>query len=176
MKLVYIYGPPASGKLTVAKELAKITKYKLFHNHLTTDILTEIVDIKHKKFWNFVEDIGIAIIGSAAKYGVRGIIFTSLYVYPYKEQSDKMKKIVEKNKGKAYFVKLEPDKKELHKRVIKTSRKKYKKFSSKNKLSNFMKRYKLYEKLPYKNQLIIDNTKLPAKKVAQMIVKEFKLK
>lgn len=44
MKLIYIYGPPASGKLTVAKELEKLTKYKLFHNHLINDVISEIMD------------------------------------------------------------------------------------------------------------------------------------
>jgi len=35
MKLVFIYGPPAVGKLTVANALAKVTGFKVFHNHLT---------------------------------------------------------------------------------------------------------------------------------------------
>ncbi len=39
MKLVFIYGPPASGKLTVARELAALTGYKLFHNHLVVEAL-----------------------------------------------------------------------------------------------------------------------------------------
>lgn len=34
MRLIFIYGLPATGKLTVAQELAKRTGYKLFHNHL----------------------------------------------------------------------------------------------------------------------------------------------
>jgi len=33
MRLVFIYGMPATGKLTVAKELVDITGYALFHNH-----------------------------------------------------------------------------------------------------------------------------------------------
>ncbi len=35
MRLVFIYGPPGVGKLTVARELAALTGFKLFHNHLT---------------------------------------------------------------------------------------------------------------------------------------------
>ena len=34
MKLVFIYGPPAVGKLTVAKELAALTGFKVFHNQV----------------------------------------------------------------------------------------------------------------------------------------------
>lgn len=39
MKLLFIYGPPASGKLTVAREPAALTGYRLFHNHLVVDAL-----------------------------------------------------------------------------------------------------------------------------------------
>lgn len=39
MKLVFIYGMPAAGKLTVAKELAGLSGYKLFHNHQVVDLL-----------------------------------------------------------------------------------------------------------------------------------------
>jgi len=37
MELLFIYGPAAVGKLTVARELAKLTGFRLFHNHLTVD-------------------------------------------------------------------------------------------------------------------------------------------
>ncbi len=37
--LVYLYGPPAVGKLTVATELQRLTGFRLFHNHLTVDAL-----------------------------------------------------------------------------------------------------------------------------------------
>ena len=40
--LVYLDGPPAAGKLTVATALAERTGYRLFHNHLTVDALAPV--------------------------------------------------------------------------------------------------------------------------------------
>ena len=40
MKLVYIFGPQAVGKMTVGQELAKITGLNLFHNHMTIDLVS----------------------------------------------------------------------------------------------------------------------------------------
>ena len=35
--LVVIVGPPASGKTAVGHELARLTGFRLFHNHLTAE-------------------------------------------------------------------------------------------------------------------------------------------
>jgi replication-associated recombination protein RarA len=35
MKLL-LYGPPAVGKLTIAKEIARLTGFKVAHAHLTS--------------------------------------------------------------------------------------------------------------------------------------------
>lgn len=37
MKLVFIFGDGAVGKMTVGQELAKITDLRLFHNHMTIE-------------------------------------------------------------------------------------------------------------------------------------------
>lgn len=37
MHLVFIHGPAAAGKYTVAKELAALTGFELYHNHLVVD-------------------------------------------------------------------------------------------------------------------------------------------
>lgn len=44
MQLIFIYGPPAVGKLSVANALAKLTGYRVFHNHLTIDLVRSIFD------------------------------------------------------------------------------------------------------------------------------------
>ena len=36
-RVVWIYGPPASGKLTIARELSTLTQLPVFHNHLAVD-------------------------------------------------------------------------------------------------------------------------------------------
>src|SRR5207249_6103945 len=51
MRLVFIYGPPASGKLTVATELAKLTGFKLFHNHVSIQFVQSIFEFGTKTFW-----------------------------------------------------------------------------------------------------------------------------
>jgi len=42
LRLVFIYGPPGVGKLTVATALATLTGYRLFHNHLTVNLVTAL--------------------------------------------------------------------------------------------------------------------------------------
>jgi hypothetical protein len=48
MRLVFIYGIPATGKLTVAQELAKRTGYSLFHNHLVVDLLLSLFRVRQR--------------------------------------------------------------------------------------------------------------------------------
>lgn len=44
MKLVTILGPHAVGKMTVGQELAAITGLKLFHNHMTIELVANFFD------------------------------------------------------------------------------------------------------------------------------------
>ncbi len=76
MNLLFIYGKPATGKLTVARELAKLTGYKLFHNHLTVDLLLAVFDFGSKPFVELREEIWLAVIKRAAIERQHGLIFT----------------------------------------------------------------------------------------------------
>lgn len=42
MKLVFLFGNTAVGKMTVGQELMKITDLRLFHNHMTIEPVIEI--------------------------------------------------------------------------------------------------------------------------------------
>lgn len=76
MKLVFLYGLPAAGKLTVARELAAITGYKLFHNHLTVDLLLSVFEFGTAPFIALRERIWQSVLEEAATSDVAGVIFT----------------------------------------------------------------------------------------------------
>ena len=46
MKLMFLTGNAAVGKMTVGQELMKITPLRLFHNHMTIEPVLGILDRK----------------------------------------------------------------------------------------------------------------------------------
>jgi hypothetical protein len=76
LKLIFIYGLPATGKLTVATELSAITGYKLFHNHLTVDLLLSVFEFGSVPFVELREAIWLSVFEQASRAGLPGLIFT----------------------------------------------------------------------------------------------------
>ena len=76
MKLLFLYGMPASGKYTVAKEVAEQTGYKLFHNHLVVDMLLSVFQFGDQPFRLLRERIWLDVFQQACQGGVEGVIFT----------------------------------------------------------------------------------------------------
>ncbi len=50
MKLIFVHGPAACGKLTIAKEVAPSTGLRLFHNHLTVDLVGSFFEFGSESF------------------------------------------------------------------------------------------------------------------------------
>ena len=78
--LVYVYGPPAVGKLTVASELQRRTGLRLFHNHLTVDALTSVFDFGSEAFTEVIHRVRLDVFKTAARNGI-GLIFTNNSVW-----------------------------------------------------------------------------------------------
>ncbi len=76
MTFVFLSGPPAVGKLTVARELAARTGYRLFHNHLTVDLVLAVYDFGTPGFIALREQIWLAVIRRALADRLPGLIFT----------------------------------------------------------------------------------------------------
>ena len=177
MDLIYIYGPPASGKLTVAKELAKITGYKIFHNHHTVDMLLDVFEFGTDTFFRLSHKFRLELIEAAAKEKVPGLIFTFVYAYP--EDNAFVRKVVrrvEKHKGKVKFVRLSCDDDELHRRVVHPGRKKHRKLKHVNHLKATMKRWDLMTKIPFVRTYEVDNTRLYPKTTARKIKEHYRLR
>lgn len=175
MKLVIIYGPPAVGKLTVAKELAALTGYKLFHNHLTVDLVESIFKFGTPLFWKKVRFLREYLFSEAAKNNIN-LIFT--FVYAKGEDDEIVNKfidIVESNGGEVCLVQLKTSVDELKKRIVKKDRKQFKKMIKINSLEKWLKKYDLFSSVPGVESLVIKNTNLSPKEVASQIVAHFRI-
>jgi hypothetical protein len=75
MDLIFIHGPAAAGKLTVARELRKITGLPVFHNQLVVDALTPVFDFGSPQFVRLRETMWLAVFQEAARAG-KSMIFT----------------------------------------------------------------------------------------------------
>lgn len=176
MNLIYVYGPPGVGKLTVSTELSKITGYKLFHNQLSIEFVRSVFPFGNPSFNKLVLGFRAETMEEAARTGV-SVIFTSLYA---KGPGDKIVKDIEKrvkkHGGRVCFVRLYCDKEELVRRVSSKSRQGFYKIHTSRQLENLLKRYNLLSPMSFENSFAIDNTKIPPKKVAKMIIEHYHLK
>lgn len=130
MKLVFLHGAPAVGKLTVARELAMLSGLRLFHNHLTVDLVSSLFSFGTEPFVLLREEIWLAAFGEAARQQA-SFIFTFNPEGTVRERfiQDAIA-AVESASGKIIFVELTCDEAELERRIEDASRKEFGKLAS----------------------------------------------
>jgi chloramphenicol 3-O-phosphotransferase len=75
MKLIFLYGPAAAGKLTVGRALQQMTGLRLFHNHLVVDTLLSVFQFGTPSFVRLREQTWLSVFEAAAKDDI-SLIFT----------------------------------------------------------------------------------------------------
>ena len=176
MRLIFIYGPPATGKLAVAKELQRLTKYKLFHNHHTVDLVGSVFEFGTDIYFKLNSKFRLELIETAAKENINGIIFTYVYSHPDDDKFVKaIIKKVEKHNGEVSFIQLYCNETELIKRVKNISRKKFDKLKTIKDLKDTLKKWDCFTPIPFCKSLIIDNTKISPQKTAKIIKRRYNL-
>ncbi|MDD5706343.1 MAG: AAA family ATPase [Kiritimatiellae bacterium] len=85
MRSVIIIGPPASGKLTIAKALAKANGYFLFDNHRSIDALGTLTADQQVTPKGLCHAIRVAVLRAAAASGTP-IVFTMVYGHRVDEE------------------------------------------------------------------------------------------
>lgn len=176
MRLVFIYGPPAVGKLTVANALAKLTGYRVFHNHLTIDLVRSIFDWGEGPFFTLVDRYRLELIESAAKADMPGLIFTFVYAKDHDDGFvESVVGAVERQGGRVHFVRLTCTRRELSRRVRLPSRRAFRKMTDPARLKDLMKRYEVFSDVPYPNNLVIDTTGIRPSKAARQIATHYAL-
>ena len=175
MKLVFIYGPPAVGKLTVATELAKLTGFKLFDNHVSIDFVKSVFEFGTRRYWKLIEKYRLSMFKEAARHGMN-TIFT--FVYDKATDDPFVRKTIQtigKEGGSVCFVRLFCDENELALRVRGKGRREMGKVSTKKLLASVLKRHGLGSDVPFHTSLRIDTTRTPAKKSAAIIARNYNL-
>jgi 2-phosphoglycerate kinase len=176
MKLIFIYGPPGVGKLTVAQELAKMTGYKLFHNHLTVDLVYAVFDFGTRPFIELREKIWMMVFQRAKEEGVTGVIFTFApegsvpgYFIP------DVIKLIEDDQNTIHFVELTCHPEELRKRIVNPSRSKFAKGMSSDNVEKYYQRNHLIPAAVHARKFTIDNTALSSQETAIRIATHYAL-
>lgn len=81
MTLVIIIGSPAVGKMTVGQALEKITDLRLFHNHMSLELINKFFDFGTKAMIRLDKIIRFSIFEEVAKSDLSGLIFTLVWDY-----------------------------------------------------------------------------------------------
>lgn len=173
MRLIILYGPPGVGKLTVARELAARTGYKVFHNHLTNDLVTSLFEFGSESWLRLVTKYRIEMLAEAAQAGLPGVIHT--LVYGKGADDDFMQDLIdaaEHNGGTASLVLLTCDPDVLMERVASDSRAKFGKLRDTAVLQGMLRRHALMKPFPGRPSLVIDTTHLTSGEVADRIIAE----
>ena len=126
--LVYMYGPPASGKLTVARRLSELTGMPLFHNHLTVNALRPVFPFGSPAFMEASRRVRQAVFDVAANAGI-SLIFTNNSAWSgpdprarFEEAAESYRRIMESHGGRTVFVRLTASASALEERLADESR------------------------------------------------------
>jgi hypothetical protein len=131
MRLIFLYGMPATGKLTVAHELKALTGFQLFHNHLVVDLLLSTFEFGSRPFVELREQIWLSVFDHAARSGADGLIFTFVPESTVRASFvPETVRIVESVGGAVDFVQLTCPADEIRRRVGRPSRHHFGKLTS----------------------------------------------
>ncbi len=169
MTFVLLYGPPAAGKLTVANELAKLTGFRVFHNHLSIDLAETVFERGTASFGRVVFEVRKLVLEEAAQSGVNLIV---TYAYAHGVDDSEMAWMVAAVKekgGRPQLVHLTCAPDALRRRVAETSREAFTKIRSVETLDALMTTYDLFTPYPERPSLQLDTTRVPPSETAAAI-------
>jgi broad-specificity NMP kinase len=170
MELIILYGPPGVGKLTVAEALAARTGYKVFHNHLTVDLVTSLFPFGSREAMRLIVKYRLELLEAAAQAGLDGVIHTFVYAHgPDDGFMQKLIDAVEGHGGHVTLVLLRCDPEILLERVTGESRAKHGKLRDVEILRDLLAQRQLMEPFPGRPSLVMDNTNRSAIDVAAEI-------
>ncbi|MCG7381038.1 AAA family ATPase [Paenibacillus sp. ACRRY] len=186
MKFIIIFGPQAVGKMTVGQELEKITNLKLFHNHMTIELVSPYFSYGTPQGKRLVSLFRQEIFEEVAKSNLPGLIFTYVWAFDLKEDAEYIGKISDlftSQGGQVCYVELEADRAERltrnrspHRLLHKATKRNVE--WSEQDLLDSMKKHQLNStpgEFTHEHYIRINNTNKSPEAVAEAIKKRFDL-
>ena len=183
MKLVFLIGDAAVGKMTVGQELMKQTGLRLFHNHMMIEPVIEIFGAFNGHVTQQLREV---IFHEFAKSDNTGMIFTYLWAFDMQSDWDyvaHVSDIFRQQGAEIYYVELIAPQEVRLQRNETANRLAHK--ASKRDLEASRARLlrddanyrcvSLPGEIPFKNYLRIDNSEISAETAAKMIREHFAL-
>lgn len=183
MKLVILIGSGAVGKMSVGQQLSKITKLKLFHNHM---MIEPVIEIFGRLDGKIVERLRRVIFEEFVKTDLEGLIFTFMWAFDQPSDWQYLQNLVQifENVGsEVFYIELISDQEtrlkrnETENRLIHKQSKRNIEFS-KSLILREDSKYRLVShegEIPFQNYLRIDNSHLSIEETAQQIKECFNL-
>ena len=183
MKLLFIIGDAAVGKMTVGQELMKITDLRLFHNHMTIEPVLEVFGTWN---WKAIQEMRDVVFRNFAASDNHGMIYTMMWAFDEPEDLaflEHIKSIFEPYGTEFYYVELIAPQEIRLKRNISENRLKHKASKrdidrSNQRLIEDDKNHRCvsYEgEITFDNYLRIDNSDKEPAEVARLIKDTFHL-
>lgn len=175
MNLIFLHGPPAAGKLTVARELLRLMPGRMLDNHASIDYGRTLFDFGTPEFWQLVQSIRIVAIEQAAQSTLPNLICTQCYSEPEdRPYFDRLQVIVSAHHGRLMPVFLFCANATLNARVGNSDRAERGKLTSHEGLAAFMAKWNIVP-VAHPDCLTIDTSRQPATASAQIICSHFEL-
>jgi hypothetical protein len=175
MKLLFIHGAPAAGKLTTAAALLRRVDGRLFDNHAAIDVARTVFDFGAPGFWDLVQTIRMSVLDAAARTGVALLVMTFVYVDPDDLATfEQFEAIVQRHKGQLLPVFLDCSIEEIARRVGNPDRIARRKMASEQSTRDFMARHRVTA-VPRQMCLALDSSADHADTNAQRIIDHFGL-
>jgi hypothetical protein len=174
-QVIFLYGRPGVGKLTVAELLSAETGFRLLHNHAVVDLVTSLFSFGSPPFVALRERIWIQAIDAAVWAKSSGVIMTFA---PEATVTDdfipRLKSRILEKAGSIHFIELRCSDEALETRITADSRERY------GKLRDVYKYRKLdaagtfdRPKMP-EPELVVDTTEQKPLEAARTIVKHLR--
>ncbi len=90
MKLLFLFGNSAVGKMTVGQELAKITPLRLFHNHM---MIEPVLEVFGQFRGDIIQKLRAVILEEFGKTDNYGLIFTYMMAFDMPSEYEYLQRV-----------------------------------------------------------------------------------